>query len=127
MSELDTSAYSPAQQQEEQEDERTRFQIPADTSQIENLEKTVENLKQKVRTGTEFSEQIQELEQLLEQYDARKFLKMYVYKCSRCEETFDTKKALGVHQAQNPNCSNENNRPWNIEPAEHVKIRVEDL
>jgi len=139
MTDLDTSAYTPAheaetettedegeeEQVEEAEVERTRFQIPLDTSKEENLQKAIQTLEDKIREDTEFYEQIQELKDLLDHYDARKFLKMYQYECDKCGEVFDTKQGIGVHQKMNPNCNGED-RPWNAEEPSYTRRRVQN-
>lgn len=134
LTELDTSAYTPASETEEEENpqeepddgRRTRYQIPADSGQINRLHKQVDELEEQVREGTEFHSRVQTLQNLLDRFDARKYLKMYVYKCDRCGETFDTKTGIGVHQHSNPNCNGED-RPWNNGEPTKTKIRVEDL
>lgn len=131
MTDLDTSAYTPAQEveNEEQEEtveaERTRFQIPADTAQEDNLRKTLEELKEQVRNNTEFSEHIEQLEELLENYDTRKFIKMFQYECDRCGETFDKKQGIGVHRKMNPNC-NDSNTPWRQGKPSYTAKRVDE-
>jgi len=133
MTDLDTSAYTPAheveneeQEEEEQEyRERTRFEIPADTAQKQNLWDSIDNLKEQVREGTEFREKLRGLENLLQQYDERKFLKMFQYECDRCGEVFDTKQGIGVHRKMNPNC-NDSNTPWRQDKPSYTVKRVEE-
>lgn len=118
MTELDTSAYTPAHEIEETEDEqeedeeevRTRFQVPLDQSQKPRLDKTLEKLEEILREGTEAQEKIHEIKSLVNQYDARKFLNVYVYECRKCGELFDTKQGAGVHRSMNPNC--DRTEPW---------------
>ena len=135
MTDLDTSAYTPAhetetteneeEEVEEAEVERTRFQIPLDTSQEENLQKAIDTLEEKIRGGTEFHEKIQELKNLLDQYDARKFLEMYQYECDKCGEIFDTKQGIGVHHKMNPNCNGED-RPWNTDEPSYTRRKLDN-
>ena len=135
MTELDTSAYTPAHeveedgenddQEQEEETERTRFQIPLDNAQEKNLLKTINQLEEQVRDDTQLQEEIQEIRELLENYSAKKFLKMYLYECDKCGEIFDTKQGIGVHQKMNSNCNGED-RPWNTEEPSYTKIRVDN-
>lgn len=133
MTDLDTSAYTPAHEAEEQaetedneeETERTRFQIPLDNAQEENLLKTINQLEEQVRDGTQLQEEINQIRELLDQYSAKKFLKMYLYECDKCGEIFDTKQGIGVHHKMNPNCNGED-RPWNTEEPSYTKIRVDN-
>lgn len=130
MTELDTSAYTPAQENEEEtleeEDvERTRFQIPLDNSRDERMEKHLKNLDEMIRDDNELKEHINEIKNLLEEYNCKKFLKMYQYRCDRCNQLFDTKQAAGVHKATNPNCNNADN-PWNQPPASYTAVRVDE-
>lgn len=134
MTELDTSAYTPAHEVEEEEEntgeteeevERTRFQIPLDNAQEENLIKTINQLDEKLREDTELQENVEDIKQLLEQYSSKKFLKMYLYECDKCGEIFDTKQGIGVHHKMNPNCNNED-RPWNADDPTYTKIRVDN-
>jgi len=122
MTDLDTTAYTPAHEteQEETEDEeteeieveRTRFQIQLDQKKEYRLQKTISTLEQQLREdkNTEIHDKIQEIRELLDQYDSRKYLKMVTYKCRKCEEEFDTKQGAGVHRAMNPNC--DRTKPW---------------
>jgi len=132
MTELDTSAYTPAHEAEEEtetndqeEVERTRFQIPLDNAQEENLLKTINQLEEKIRDDTQLQEEIEDIKELLENYSAKKFLKMYLYECDKCGEVFDTKQGIGVHHKMNPNCNGED-RPWNTEEPSYTKIRVDN-
>jgi len=124
MTELDTSAYTPAHEtennqepqdqdeagQEEENDYRTRFQVPLDQWQEPQLDKAVQELEKQVREGTDLAQKIQEIKDLLNQYDYRKFVDVYIFKCRKCEETFDTKQGAGVHRSMNPNC--DRTEPW---------------
>jgi len=131
MTELDTGAYTPAQEAEEdaetddQETQRNRFQIQLDNSQEQNLLKTINRLEEQVRDGTQLQEEIEQIRELLENYSAKKFLKMYLYECDKCGEIFDTKQGIGVHHKMNPNCNGED-RPWNTEEPSYTKIRVDN-
>lgn len=118
MTELDTSAYTPAHETEnneegeqgEQETRRTRFQVPLDQWQEPQLDKAVAELEKQVRDDTELAQKIQELKNLLNQYDYRKFVDVYIYTCKKCGESFDTKQGAGVHRSTNPNC--DRTKPW---------------
>jgi len=61
----------------------------------------------------------------MNRYDLRKFVKMYIYECDKCGETFDTKQGIGVHHTMNPNCNGED-KPWNAEEPSYTKKRVEN-
>jgi len=136
MTELDTSAYTPAHetennqetQQEERQETRTRFQVPLDQAQKPRLSKAINELENIIREDTEASQKIQELKNVLQQYDSRKFLDNYIYECRKCKDTFDTKQGAGVHRAMNPNC--DRTKPWtrsyeNLE-QQFNKIEVEE-
>lgn len=121
MTELDTTAYTPAhevedenevEQQKEEEAERTRYQISLNQKKEYMLQKTLSTLQQQLRQDkeTEIHTKIQEIRELLDQYDSRKYLKMMTYKCRKCDEEFDTKQGAGVHRAMNPNC--DRTKPW---------------
>lgn len=118
MTELDTTAYTPAHEiedepdEEEEEVERTRFQISLDQKKEYRLQKTLSTLKQQLREDkeTQIHSKINEIRDLLNQYDSRKYLKMVTYKCRKCEQEFDTKQGAGVHRAMNPNC--DRTKPW---------------
>lgn len=135
MTDLDTSAYTPAHEAEEAEEntdneteeetQRSRYQIPLDNAQEENLLKTIDKLEEKIRDDTDFQEKIDELRELLNNYSSKKFLKMNLYECDKCGEIFDTKQGIGVHQKMNPNCNGED-RPWQNEEPSYTKIRVDN-
>lgn len=121
MSDLDTSAYTPAHEAEEQrqpsyledqeeEEQRTRFEVPLDQAQKPRLDKTIQKLDEILREDTEAKEKLEELKQVLQQYDSRRFLNNYIYECNKCGESFDTKQGAGVHRAMNPNC--DRTEPW---------------
>jgi len=134
MSDLDTSAYTPAQEAENQEEnygeqeepERTRFQIPLDQGRKRKVTNRIDAIREELREeDNELRQKFDELEELLDNYDIRKFLRMYIYECDRCGEIFDTKQGIGVHHATNPNCNGED-RPWNAEEPSYTKIRVDN-
>lgn len=125
---LDTSAYTPTHEtedDEEQEIERTRFQIPLDQGRKKKVENRIDDIREELREDdNELRQKFNELEELLDQYDIRKFLNVYQYRCDKCDEVFDTKQGIGVHHAMNPNCNGED-RPWNTDEPSYTKERVE--
>jgi len=121
VTELDTSAYTPAHETENNnneeetqgEVERTRFQVPLDQWQEPQLDKAVKKLEKQVKDGTDLAQKIQEIKNLLNQYDYRRFVDVYIYTCNKCGESFDTKQGAGVHRSTNPNC--DRTEPWTQE------------
>lgn len=132
MTNLDTSAYTPAHETEpeqgEKEDlpdpERTRFQIPLDQERETNLIKAVKNLEQMVRDDSTLQMEINRIKTLITTFDSRKFLKMYRYECDKCGEIFDTKKSIGEHHSMKPNC--DGGQPWDLEEPSYTKRRVQN-
>lgn len=133
MSELDTSAYTPANNTSEDNDEteeeetgsRTRFQIPLDHGKEQRLLNKIQAVKEELRNSdNEVKQKFDEIQELIENFDTRKYVEMHVYRCDRCGETFDKKQLVGIHHATQPNCGDEE-QPWQADEPSYTKIRVE--
>lgn len=129
MSDLDTSAYTPAHETGEENTFTidSRYNVPLDQGRKKKILNRLNDIEEELRPEEETSlhNQIQRLKNIVENRDLRKSVKIYIYKCDRCNEIFDTKQGIGVHQRMNRNC-NGADQPWNQEKATYTRKTVDE-
>lgn len=110
MSELDTSAYTPAHktenEEQEEQDEEEEIPVPEDINPYQVTE-FLDKIKY-VKKHTKVTELENIIEQVIEEIEdngnVKENMVLKRYQCLKCTDVFTTKKAFKGHYHSSPNC-----------------------